>query len=196
LSELKGKIADHEIPATGSCETRVREKMAGSRAGALAVFSNAGRLVQAAKICCDAGFQELETFSPVKLEQLETVLCQPKSPVHLFTLAGAVSGLIGGFWLAIGTAQVNHLIVGGKPPVSIIPFCVIGFEGTILLGSLANLLGLVIFARLYRIRTAPFYDPRFSRDKFGLLINCSAGQALQVKKLLDPAAPEEFHVHH
>ena len=195
LSELKGRIADEEIVSTGCCDTRIRERIDTLRPSVLAVFSNAGRLLQAVKIGCDAGFHEMETYSPVKIDRLDQVLHQPKSPVRLITLVGALAGLAGGFWLAIGTAQVNSLIVGGKPPVSPIPYCVIGFEGTILLGSIANLIGLVIFARLFQTKTPAYYDRRFSRDKFGLLISCEAGQLQQLKTLLQPAAPEEIHVH-
>jgi len=195
LNELKAKIADHEIESTGCCATRVRQRIDTHHPSVLAVFSNAGRLLEAAKKSCDGGFQVMETFSPVKIEALDAVLSQPKSPVRLFTLIGAVSGLVGGFSLAIGTALVNSLIVGGKPPVSVIPFCVIGFEGTILLGSIGNLIGLVIYARLFRLKTAPYYDPRFSRDKFGLLVGCSGDEIDRLKELLAPAGPEEIHVH-
>lgn len=196
VSELKGRIADEEIIPTGQCESRVRQRIAPHKPSVLAVFSNAGRLVEAAKRSCDGGFRVMETFSPVKIEALDQVLRQPKSPVRFFTLAGALCGLAGGFWLAAGTASVNRLIVGGKPPVSLIPFCVVGFEGTILLGSLANLLGLVLFARLFRLDTPPFYDPRFSRDKFGLLVSCSSHEIEQLKARLAPVLPEEIHVNH
>ncbi|HBA87287.1 MAG TPA: NrfD family oxidoreductase membrane subunit [Geobacter sp.] len=194
LSELKGRIADGEIVPTGHCESRVRQSIEDEKPSVLAVFSNAGRLVEAAKRSCDAGFRVMETFSPVKIEALDSVWKQPKSPVRLFTLAGALSGLVGGFWLAAGTSMVNRLIVGGKPPLSWIPFCVIGFEGTILLGSLANFLGLIIFARLYRLRTVSHYDPRFSRDKFGLVVSCGAKEIDTLKEKLAPALPEEIHV--
>ena len=137
----------------------------------------------------------METFSPVKIEALDEVLAQPKSPVRYITLIGALCGLGGGFWLAGGTALVNSLIVGGKPPLSWIPFCVIAFEGTILLGSLANLAGLVYFSRLTRLRTAPYYDIRFSRDKFGLLVSCGSDELDRLKELLTPIDPEEIHVH-
>ena len=195
LSELKGRIADRDIVPTGRCATRVRQRIDTHKPSVLAVFSNAGRLLEAAKRSCDAGFNVLETFSPVKIEALDAVLSQPKSPVRLFTLAGALCGLSGGFWLATGTALVNRLVVGGKPPVSLIPFCVVGFEGTILLGSIGNLIGLVLYARLYRLKPAPYYDPRFSRDKFGLLVSCGAGEVESLKEQLAPAAPEEIHVH-
>ncbi|ACH37155.1 menaquinol oxidoreductase complex ACIII, menaquinol-binding membrane protein subunit ActC and DUF3341 subunit ActD [Citrifermentans bemidjiense Bem] len=195
LSELKEKVADEEIKPVGSCDSRVRERIATQRPSVLALFSNAGRLVEAAKLSCDGGFQVMESFSPVKIEALDHVLKKRHSPVRLFTLGGAVSGLVGGFWLAGGTALVNRLIVGGKPPLSWVPFCVVAFEGTILLGCLANLLGLALFSRLFRFETAPYYDPRFSRDRFGLLVSCKAGEVDRLKELLAPSLPEEIHVH-
>jgi hypothetical protein len=53
----------------------------------------------------------------------------------------------------------------------------------------------VIYARLFSTKPPPYYDRRFSRDKFGLLISCSADQVDQLKGLLAPAEPEEIHVH-
>jgi hypothetical protein len=196
LSELKEKLAEEQIEPVAECETRVHQSIDPERPSVLAVFSSPGRLLDAAQKSCEAGFKVMETFSPVKIERLPEVLAQPTSPVRYFTLIGAISGLAGGFWLAGGTAAVNRLIVGGKPFLSWIPFCVVAFEGTILLGSLANLLGLVIYSRLIRLKTAHYYDPRFSRDKFGLLVSCEAGELQRLKELLAPADPEELHVHH
>ena len=194
LSDLKERVADEEIRPTGCCDTRIRETIEVGKPSVLAVFSNAGRLVDAVKRVCDAGFDRMETYSPVKLEMTEQVMRQPKSPVRFWTLIGALSGLAGGFWLAAGTALVNRLIVGGKPPAPIIPFCVIGFEGTILLGSIANLLGLVVHSRLFRVKTMPYYDRRFSRDRFGLLVSCSAAELDRLHEVLTTAVPEEIHV--
>jgi Ni/Fe-hydrogenase subunit HybB-like protein len=196
VSELKEKVMEEQLePGIGECETRVHQAIDPDRPSVLAIFSSAGNLLKAAKKSCDADFKVMETFSPVKIEALDEVLAQPKSPVRYITLIGALCGLAGGFWLAGGTATVNNLIVGGKPPLAWIPFCVIAFEGTILIGSLANLAGLVFFSRLTRIRTAPYYDERFSRDKFGLLVSCDSDDLNRLKELLAPTDPEEIHVH-
>ena len=195
LSDLKTKIADEEIEPTGRCATRVKQAIEPRDASVLAIFTNAGRLVQGVKSACDGGFKNMETFSPVKVEEAEKVMGHPKSPVRFWTLAGAISGLAGGFWLAIGTALVNSLIVGGKSPVSVIPYCVVGFEGTILLGSIANLIGLIVHSRLFRLKTATHYDKRFSRDHFGLLVTCGEAEVDRLQQLLTAASPEEIHVH-
>jgi molybdopterin-containing oxidoreductase family membrane subunit len=195
LSDLKMRIADEEIEPTAPCDCCVKTKIEPGEPAVLAVFSNAGRMVQALKAACDGGFRTMETFSPVKVDEAEKVMVLPKSPVRFWTLAGALCGLAGGFWLAIGTGLVNSLVVGGKPPDSIIPYCVVGFEGTILLGSLANFLGLLFHTRLFRMKTSPYYDPRFSRDMFGVLVSCKAGECERLQQLLASASPEEIHVH-
>ncbi|UFS70374.1 DUF3341 domain-containing protein [Geomonas sp. RF6] len=195
VSDLKERIADEEIEPCERCETAVQAKINPARPAVLAVFSNAGRMIQGVRAACDGGFSVMETFSPVKVEEVHKVMGHPKSPVRFWTLAGALAGLSGGFWLAIGTATVNSLVVGGKVPVSPIPYCVVAFEGTVLLGSLFNLVGMIFHTRLFRAKTRPFYDRRFSRDRFGLLVTCSGGEVEILQKLLLTAQPEEIHVH-
>ncbi|GFO54048.1 hypothetical protein GMSM_10550 [Geomonas sp. Red276] len=195
LSELKEKVAEEEMAPGRECLNIVHQAIDPLSPCVLAVFRSPRRLLEAVERTCNAGFGVMETFSPVKIEELKDVLRQPKSPVRVITLIGGISGLLGGFWLAGGTALVNALIVGGKPPLAWIPFCVIGFEGTILLGSLFNLAALIFYSRLYRLKTAPFYDDRFSRDRFGLLVSCPADEVAKLKELMMPALPEEFHVH-
>jgi len=72
----------------------------------------------------------------------------PPSKLKYFTLAGALSGFIGGFALTIGTVLDWPLITGGKPLISIPAFIVIVFEMTILLGATVSLLGFLILSRL------------------------------------------------
>jgi hypothetical protein len=104
-----------------------------------------------------------------------------------------VLGVAGGFALAIGTAEVNRLIVGAKQPVSILPYCVVGFEGGVLLGALANLAGLLVHARLGSARLPPDYDRRFSRDKLGLATRCDPARSAEVRQILTTAGVEEIH---
>jgi molybdopterin-containing oxidoreductase family membrane subunit len=117
------------------------------------------------------------------------------SPVRYWTFLGALAGLAGGFALAIGSALVNGLIVGGKMPVSIVPYCIIGFEGTILIGAISNLIGLLVHCHLGHSRRIPaMYDRRFSRDHFGLFIPALSEQMERATNVLSQARPEELHV--
>ncbi len=138
--------------------------------GSLAVFTSSADLDQAVRNLADRGYRRLEAYSPTRVEAIEELLGRRHSPVRFFTLGGALFGLLFGFALAIGLAKVNSLIVGGKPPVSLLPYCIPGFEMLILFGALGNLTGYLIHTGLIRFRRPRWYDPRFSRDRFGLFI--------------------------
>ena len=155
------------------------------------VYANGGALIEAAKKIKAAEFHQLDFFSPVRLAKMERLLGYDKSPVRFWTLAGALTGLIGGFALAIGTANVNSLIVGGKHPVSIIPYCIVGFEGMILLGSLANLSGFIFYSWPFRRSRMP-YDARYSRNMFGLAVSCEAGRVGELRAVFAETKPEEM----
>jgi molybdopterin-containing oxidoreductase family membrane subunit len=150
-SDVKEEIAEHhlgpiQVPLpSGQKMQKVKQKM-----GVVGVYTSANAVLEALKRVKESNFHEMETYSPLRLNQAEGILEMQTSPVRYWTLAGALSGVTGGFALAIGTALVNSLIVGGKQPVSIVPYCIPGFEGTILLGSIANLIGVVYHARLGR----------------------------------------------
>jgi molybdopterin-containing oxidoreductase family membrane subunit len=105
---------------------------------------------------------------------------------------GAQGGLAGGFALAIWTALSFKLIVGGKYPVSIIPYCIVAFEGTILIGALANLLGVLILARLGPLRTHPAFEKSFSVDKFGLFAECDAKTKESLEKIMNESGAENI----
>jgi Ni/Fe-hydrogenase subunit HybB-like protein len=160
--------------------------------GILAVFPAANSVLCGLRTVREARFDRVEVFSPLRLDSAEKLLEFETSPVRYWTLFGALAGAAGGFALAIGSALVNGLIVGGKHPVSIIPFCIPGFEGTVLLGSIANLVGLIIYCRLGRPLPA-VYDPRFSLDRFGLFVACGPGDFAEVKNVLSRVEPEEVH---
>jgi molybdopterin-containing oxidoreductase family membrane subunit len=164
-----------------------------STTGVLAIFREPARMLSAMRAVMAAQLP-YDTFSPSRLPVMEP-LYRP-SPVRYWTLFGALAGLAGGFWLAIGAALVNGLIVGGKMPVSIVPYCIIGFEGLILIGSISNFIGLIVHCRLGRCcgPIPAMYDRRFSRDHFGLFIPATAEQREQARAVLAQSQPEELHV--
>ena len=140
------------------------------------------------------GFNRLEAFSPFRLDEVNALLHPRKSPVRIWTLTGAILGCVGGFWLAIGSAYVNSLYAGGKfTPTTYIPYCIVGFEGLILIGAISNLLGMLFHARLGQIKLPAGYDKRFTRDRFGLFIACSPEQVSNAKTLLSSFNPEEIN---
>ena len=104
-------------------------------------------------------------------------------------------GLTGGFALCIYSVLSYPLVVGGKELVSLPPFVIIGYESMILLGSLANLVGMLALARLPQLKARAPYDPRFTEDRIGLWVPCSDTATAQVKELLRGHGAEEVNVH-
>ncbi len=155
-------------------------------------YADARALIEAAKKLKTAGYHQMDFFSPVRIVKLERLLGYRPSPVRFWTLAGALTGLIGGYFLAAGTALVNSIIIGGKHPVSLIPYSVIGFEGMILIGSIANFLGFLFYTRHYR-REKVTYDPRYSRNMFALVVSCNRDEADKLNPIVAQTNPEETH---
>jgi molybdopterin-containing oxidoreductase family membrane subunit len=166
-------------------------KKAEKMRGVVGVYGNAESFINGLKKLKEQNFGGIETFTPAKIEEVESVLGKSKSGIRYFTLAGAIGGLTGGFALAILTALSFKLIVGGKHPVSIVPYCIVGFEGTILIGSLANFIAMILFARLGRLRLHPAYDGSFSRNKFGVFVECDLQKQTALEKIMTENGAEE-----
>lgn len=193
LADLKGRVSEEE---TKGIEVKEMHPMSGKKTAndlpfVTALYKNAGALVQAAKKIKEAGFSKIQYFSPAKVSEMDALLGHTRSPVRFWTLAGALTGLIGGFSLAGGTAMVNELIMGGKPPLSWIPFCIPGFEGTILLGSIANLIGLAIHTSPYRKDKVAF-DPRYAMDTFALVVSSDIPHYKELQRIIKDTKPEEI----
>jgi len=69
----------------------------------------------------------------------------------------------------------------------------VGFEFTILLGIIFTLAGLLIQTRLPRVRIPNHYDPRFTQDRFGIVVSCGEAEREIVFKILKDAGAEEVH---
>ncbi len=160
----------------------------------MAIFSSHEHFLKSVKKVYEAGYHVVEAFSPLKIKEVSDILHKPKSPVRIWTLLGAILGIICGYTLAIATANTNKLIVGGKPPTAPIPYTIVGFEMLILFGTLATLIGLLYHTRLYKKRIHPYYDPRFSKDKYGILIACESNKLNNLREVVLSENAEEFNV--
>jgi hypothetical protein len=155
-------------------------------------FAHVDTLTEAVRTAQAKGFEVKDVYSPVPVPAVIEQVSRGRSPVRFITFTGGIVGLAGGLALALLTAMVWDLIVFGKPVTNIVPFLVIGFEGTILFGGLCTLLALLVFAGLpfFRFPTSA-YRPEFSKDRFGLWIACPAGKAAAAEKLLSDAGADK-----
>lgn len=162
--------------------------------GVLGVFSYVDLTVKAVKKLKEEGFKTIRVFSPVPNHEIEAVMDEPESIVRFFTLFGAMLGAACGVGFTVLTSSDWPIPVSAKPIVSIPPFIVIIFELTIMIGSLSTLLGLLINSRLRRNAPVNMYDPRFSDDKFGVMVACDKGSVKKVEEILNSHGAEEIKV--
>lgn len=135
----------------------------------LAVFTREADLVGALGVLRGRNLS-CRVYSPARCEEALAVLGLPPSPIRFLTLAGFLSGTVTGFALCAFTALRWGLIVSGKPVLAWVPFVVVAFELSVLLGVLSTLAGMLLLGRLPGRRLPSHYDPRFSSDRFGLLV--------------------------
>jgi len=157
------------------------------------VFAHTDATVRAIRALRDRGLADFSVYMPVPVEEIEHVLehGRPVSPVRLFTLVGGLTGTLTGFALTIWSSLKWGLVTGGKPVISIPPFVIIAFELTILLGGLSTLLALLVLGRLPKFRASVGYDPRFSVDRFGVVVRCPPTMAAAARQCLTEAGAEE-----
>ncbi|MGE5304271.1 MAG: DUF3341 domain-containing protein [Alphaproteobacteria bacterium] len=165
--------------------------MATSYSGIVGTFRHLDSLLRAIKGLKEAGYQNLQSLSPIPHHAIDEALAKPTSPVRMFTLIGGLLGSTTGFVLTIATSLHYPLITGGKPIVSLPPFLIIVFELTILFGGLLTLGGMLVNARLPQMHIGPAYNPRFSEDRFGLWVGCEEKQYEDVIRLLEKSGAEE-----
>ena len=163
--------------------------------GVMGIFYYVDDATEAVTALRQVGHKNLSVFSPVPHHAIEHALEQGPSLVRWVTFGGAVLGLTGGFTLCIYSVLSYPLVVGGKELTSLPPFVIIGYESMILLGSLANLVGMLALARLPQLKAKAPYDPRFSEDKIGIWVPCSGEDATKVKEMLRGHGAEEVQVH-
>jgi len=167
--------------------------MAATTESVLGVFAHVDSTVRALEALKAKGYHDLTVYMPVPVHQIEAVLerDRPVSRVRLFTLIGAITGTVSGFFLTMWSSLVWGITLGGKPAVSIPPYVVIAFEMTILFGGIATLIGMVMLGRLPRFTPSPTYDPRFSSDRFGVAVHCGPERGGSVREILAAAGAEE-----
>lgn len=157
------------------------------------VFADMASFVTALRGLRAAGMRDLSVHSPAGLLELEPLLPRRGSPVRFFALLAGLAGCLLAFWMCSGSALLYGLIVGGKWPASILPYCVIAFELTVLLGGLTALAAVLAFARLRPAPAQPPYDPRFGEDQFGITVYCAESELPSVARLLRQAGAREVH---
>jgi hypothetical protein len=160
--------------------------------GVLAAFRHVDDATHAIRDLKEMGYRDFTVYSPVPNHEIFDAVGHPISPVRLWTLIGGLTGLGSAVLMTIWMSLDYPIVVGGKPIPSVIPYIVIMFELTVLLGALATVTGLIVHAVRNRRRAA--FDPRFTDDQIGVFVPCPAERRDAVQGLLRSSGAEEVRV--
>jgi len=145
--------------------------------GICAEYTSDTSLLAAARSARVAGYTVMDAYSPVPVHGLHETLGGKRTKLPLVTLLGALGGLTGGLGLQIWVSVIAYPInVGGRPLLSWAAFFPVTFACTILGGSLATLLGMLIMNNFPEPYHPIFNTPNFeaaSKDRYFLCIEAA-----------------------
>ncbi len=142
--------------------------------GLMAEFETPEELLHAAQQAHQAGYRELDAYSPFEVEGVAEAIGARPSRIPYIVLAGGILGGVGGYFMQWYYSVIGYPIsVGGKPLHSWPSFIPVTFELTILGAALFGLLGMIILNGLPELYHPVFNVPGFGRaslDRFFLAI--------------------------
>ncbi len=142
--------------------------------GLMAEFGGPRRLIRAIEAAREAGYTELEAYTPYPIEEVWEALGQHKSRLPAIVLGGGILGAILGFGLQYWTSVIAYpLNIGGRPLNSWPAFIPVTFEMTILVATFFTVLGMFALNGLPQPYHPVFNVERFalaSRDRYFLCI--------------------------
>jgi hypothetical protein len=142
--------------------------------GILAEFADADELVAAARKIHEAGYRDVEAYSPMPVDGLAEAIGYRRTRMPQIVLIGGLVGCIAGWAMQYYTTVIAYpLNVGGRPTNSWPSFIPVIFEMTVLLAALSAVLGMLAMNGLPRPHHPLFAIPQFDRasqDRFFICI--------------------------
>jgi hypothetical protein len=138
----------------------------------LAEFDDAAALLAAARALREAGYEELDTYTPYPVHGLDEVLALPRSRIGFIVFPIAMAAAAFGYWLQWYCQAASYpLDVGGRPLNAAPAFVPITFETAVLFSAFAGFLSFFALTRLPALWHPVFEVPGFERasiDRFFL----------------------------
>ena len=142
--------------------------------GVMAEYDTGQALVDAARQTMAQGYTRVEAYSPVPIEDLNTIIHKTRTVLPKLVLAGGLTGMATGFALQYWASVIEYpMNIGGRPMASWTTFIVPSYELTILFSALTAAIGMVLLSGLPQPYHPVFNVERFSMassDKFFLVI--------------------------
>ncbi len=138
--------------------------------GILAIFDAPEKLLKAVAQVKSLKIEYMEAYTPFPVHGMDEAMGLKRSWIPWATLILGISGFCLTFIFQAWTSSVSWPInVAGKPYVSWPAFIPVSFEGMVLIGGVLTALIMFVACRLPNL-TKPVYDPRFTNDGFGILV--------------------------
>ncbi len=166
--------------------------MNGHPSGIIAVYRHVDAAADAVRSIKEMGYKDFTVYTPVPNVEIAQAVGHKVSPVRLWTLIGGLTGATAGFAMTLWMSYDYPIVVGGKPLGSVVPYVVIAFELTILIGALSTIAGLVFHAWWNHRKAA--YDPRFTNDCIGIFVPCPVERRPALEELLRSSGAEEVRI--
>ena len=142
--------------------------------GVMAEFDDPQSLVDAANAVREAGYVNIDAYTPFPVEGLAEAIGFHKNRLPMIVLTAGLIGAVAGFGMQYFASVIHYpLNIGGKPLNSWPAFIPITFEVTILFAALAAVLGMLALNGLPQPYHPVWNVSRFafaSRDQFFLCI--------------------------
>jgi hypothetical protein len=140
----------------------------------MAAFDDAESLMTAAERAREAGYTNMDAYSPFPVEGLHEAMGYKHTKLSMLVLAGAIVGGLSGFMMQVWMEAIDYpKNIGGRPLISWPSFVPATFEMTILLGAFTAVIGMLALNGLPQPYHPVFNVPQFrraSRDGFFLVI--------------------------